>query len=264
MLHQIKAGLRKSMFAKWLFKKVKLVITFPLRFTSLRTLQLTNFPLKDLFNPKKTSLLKVVAPYTKAGYPRLTNIYNLSNYIEENDIDGAFVECGTWKGGCAAVMGGIANRYGNRRKTWYFDSFEGMPDATPEDGPEEETEHMMGEYLTASVDDVKELIFDKLKLPEEHNIIVKGWFDKTLPEHKAKVGPIAILRLDADWYESTKLILEELYDQIVPGGYLIFDDYSRWQGCKKATDDFIAARSINVNFEYIGTYGKRVMYFKKT
>lgn len=262
-MKSLKAYLRQNSLAKALFKQFKLILVFPLRFTSLKTLQLSNFPLKDLFNPKKTSLLKVAAPYTKAGYPRLTNVYDLSNEIEKKNIDGAFVECGTWKGGCAAIMAAIAHRYGDRRTTWYFDSFEGMPEPTPEDGTNEETDHMMGDYLAASEADVEELIFDKLKLPREKNILVKGWFEKTLPARKADIGKIAILRLDADWYSSTVTILEELYSQVVSGGYLIFDDYSRWQGCKQATDEFIKKNDLKVEFQWIGTYGKRVMYFQK-
>ena len=234
---------------------------WPLKFTSLRTLQLRNMPLKDLFNQKKLSLLKVVAPYTKAGYPRLSNIYRLSNEVEISKIPGSFVECGTWKGGCAAVMGAIAERYGSKRTTWYLDSFEGMPPPAPEDGTD--TAEIEGDALLASEHDVEELIFGKLHLAKEKNRIVKGWFEETIPRIKREVGPVAILRMDADWYEATVLCLRELYDQVVKGGYVIFDDYGRWQGCKKAVDDFFAERKISPKLQYIGTYGRRVMYFKK-
>jgi len=261
MDNKLKQILRKNRVIIWIYRLFKTIAVFPLKFTSFKVLQLSNFPLKDLFNPKKTSLLKTVVPYTKAGYPRLSNVYNLAKEIEEKKIVGSFVECGTWKGGCSAIMGAIANRYGTQRKTWYLDSFEGMPEPSEKDGSD--TDEIAGDVLLASQKDVEELVFDKLKLPRENNIIVKGWFENTIPQIKDKIGSIAILRMDADWYEATKFCLEQLYDKVVQGGYVIFDDYGRWQGCKQAVDEFFKARDNHPRFQYIGNYGARVMYFKK-
>jgi len=262
MDNKIKALLRKSKFFIHFYRLLKNVLVYPLRFTSFRVLQLSNFPLKDLFNPQKTSLLKIVAPYTKAGYPRLANVYELSNKVEKNRITGSFVECGTWKGGCAAIMGAVANRYGTGRKTWYLDSFEGMPEK-PSDKDTDNPEEIMGDVLKASVADVEELIFGKLHLPKENNFIIKGWFQETFPKIKKDMGQIALLRLDADWYEATIYCLRELYDQVVNGGYIIFDDYARWEGCRAAVREFSEERKINPKFEFIGNYGHRVMFFKK-
>lgn len=262
-MERLRAFARNNPLIVSVYKILKRLLVAPFYLTSLRTMQLDKVPFRELFNRKKMSILTVAAPYTKAGYPRLTNVYDLAVEIEENGIDGAFVECGTWKGGCAAIMSAVAHRYGGRRTTWYFDSYEGMPPPTAEDGTTEETDHMLGDYLRASVADVEELVFGKLKLPRERNIIVKGWFEDTLSVRKNEVGPIAILRLDADWYEPTKLILNELYDQVVSGGYVIFDDYGRWQGCKKATDDFIAERHLSIEQQFIGRTGRRPMYFRK-
>lgn len=267
MMKFIKDQLRKSRFAINTYRKIKNSLVFPLRFTSFGVLQLQNMPLKDLLNPKKTSLMKVVTPYTKNGYPRLTNVYDLAMRMEQNKIPGSFIECGTWKGGCCAVMGAVANSFGTGRKTWYMDSFEGMPDPSEHDG--EGTEGISGDVLRASVEDVEELIFEKLALPRDKNVIVRGWFEDTLPRYKNEIGQIALMRLDADWYEPTKVILDELYDQVVPGGYLIFDDYGRWQGCKKAVDDFFVRRGINPKLQFVGNlggaYGDRLapMYFQK-
>ena len=83
---------------------------------------------------------------------------------------------------------------------------------------------------------------------DRNNIyMVKGWFHDTLPEYREKVGAIAVLRLDGDWYESTKCCLENLYDNAITGGYIIIDDYFTVPGCKKATDEFLKNRNINVN-----------------
>ncbi len=257
-----KKALRKHPLVIRLYRAYKNAIIYPLRFTSLRTLQLKNFPFKDLFNPEKTGLLKVAAPYSKAGYPRLTNVYDLAIEIEKKQMNGSFVECGTWKGGCAAIMGAIAKRYGTHRKTWYLDSFEGMPEK-PSDKDTDNPEEIMGDVLKASESDVEELIFGKLHLPKEDNTIVKGWFQDTFPRIKKDIGPIALLRLDADWYEATIYCLRELYDQVVPGGYIIFDDFARWEGCRVAVKEFTTERNIQPTFQFVGNYGNRVMYFQK-
>lgn len=263
----IKNYLRKSWLAIRLYRTVKNAVVFPLRFTPLRTLQLKNMPLTDLLRPWKLRLMIAVSSHTKNGYPRLANIYDLATDVERRGLGGAFVECGTWKGGTTAIMGAVAHRFGDRRATWYLDSFEGMPQPAPEDGGE--TEEIAGDALKASVDDVEKLIFGKLGLPPAHNRIIKGWFEETLPRVKNEIGPIALLRLDADWYEATKLILNELYAQVVPGGWLIFDDYGRWPGCKTAVDEFFAARRLAPKLSFVGNrggvYGDRLapMYFKK-
>jgi O-methyltransferase len=74
--------------------------------------------------------------------------------------------------------------------------------------------------------------------------IRKGWFKDTLPIAKHEVGPISILRLDGDWYDSVLVGLECLYDLVVPGGYILIDDYGFWEGAQKATDEFRAKRGI--------------------
>jgi len=263
-MESLKKFARENFLIKKTFQISKRIVVAPLYLTSLKTLQLHNMPLLDLFDQKKLSLFKVAAPYTKAGYSRMNNVYELAIDIEEKKLEGAFVECGVWKGGLSGIMAGVAHRYGSDRTTWYFDSYEGMPPATPEDGTPDETDHMMGDYLRASVEDVEELVFEKLNLPREKNIIIKGWFDDTFPATKDKVGKISILRLDADWYEPTKLILETFYDQVISGGYIIFDDYGRWPGCYQATEEFLKDRNIEIKRHYLGKTGRRPMYFQKS
>ncbi|MDP3726503.1 MAG: TylF/MycF/NovP-related O-methyltransferase [bacterium] len=284
MISALKKFLRKNKPAVWVYYRLKKVAVYLLRFTSLKTLledshpsihlrKPTTFPLRALFSPAKLSILKTVAPYTLLGYSALENAYDLAEDVEKKGLSGSFVECGTWKGGAAATMAAVAHRYGNQRKTWYFDSFEGMPEPTQEDkkgeGKRGGTEDLTGDMLKASISDVEEVIFEKLKLPRENNIIVKGWFQDTLPEKKREIGPIAILRLDGDWYESTKVCLEELYDQVVSGGYVIVDDYGAWAGCKKAVHEFFDKRGINPKLHFIGTHDPEVFsvtppaYFQK-
>ena len=89
-------------------------------------------------------------------------------------------------------------------------------------------------------------MFIKLQIDESKVHLVKGWFQDTLPIYKKKIGKISILRLDGDWYESTKVALDNLYDCVVSGGYVVIDDYYFWDGCKKAVDDFILERKLQV------------------
>ncbi len=90
--------------------------------------------------------------------------------------------------------------------------------------------------------------------------LVKGWFQDTLSKSKRDIGPIAILRVDGDFYESTKVVFEELYDQVVSGGFIIVDDYGAFQGCRKATDEFLENRRANVHIVYVEN---SIRYFVK-
>ncbi len=270
---KLKKILRKSKFIVSLYYRLKRIVVFPLKFTPLKPFANTTFPLKELFKPSKLALLIKVAPFSLDSYGALGNVYDLAKDVEERKINGAYVECGTWKGGCAAIMGAMTKRYGSERTTWYFDSFEGMPEPTEKDargrGKSGTVQDIMGDALKADVADVEEVAFNVLHLERDKNIIVKGWFEDTLPVKKKEIGPIAILRLDGDWYESTMTTLNELYDQVVPGGYVIIDDYGSWEGCRTAVHEFQEKRGITMNLEFMGAHDPEAFaivppaYFKK-
>jgi len=269
----IKKYLRRSSFIRRIYFYCKKIVTYPLKFTSLAPLADPTFPLRGLLDIKKTKLFATVKPYTLLGYRTLENAYNLAHEVERQKLPGAFVECGTWKGGCAAVMAFVTNKYESGRTTWYFDSFEGMPPPTKEDargeGKKGGVSDILGSALKVSQRDVEEIVFQKLKLPKEKNRIIKGWFQDTLPLYKNEIGKIAILRLDGDWYESTKVALETLYDQVVLGGFIIIDDYGAWEGCRRAVHEFADTYGISMNLKFIGTNDpaayktKPPAYFKK-
>lgn len=181
---------------------------------------------------------------------------------------GNYVECGVWKGGSAAIMVHLAQKYGSRRQVHLFDSFEGMPEPTKADG---EMAVIFSEYKSTGrlesikktvgpLEEVKKLFFSILDLDRDNINFHKGWFQETLSQAKKAVGPIVVLRIDADWYESVKVCLEEFYDQVVPGGYVVFDDYGYWPGCRKAVDEFFQKRKIKPKLQKIDVSG---VYFKK-
>ena len=84
--------------------------------------------------------------------------------------------------------------------------------------------------------------FERVGVPLDRTRVVKGWFADTIPGLVAEIGPIAILRLDADWYEATKFLLEHLYDSVISGGAVVIDDYGAFAGCRDAVDEFRSAR----------------------
>lgn len=220
------------------------------------------------FDPWILRLFWTIEPYTMVGHARLLNVYDLAGSVEDGNLEGAFVECGVWNGGCAAIMAAVAERRGGRRSTWLFDSFEGLPEPTIKDGPKAASyanQNVTGKLISIKVSigsfgRVGMLFFRILKLPHKSIHIIKGWFQETLPSKKNEIGPIAILRLDADWYESTKCVLNNLYDSVVHGGYVIIDDYGSWEGCRKAVDEFLVDSGVKPAFSWIDASG---IYFKK-
>lgn len=225
--------------------------------------------LNDGLNFKKMQLFSKVFPYTMAGYRRLSNVYALAYHAEKEKLLGDFVECGVWKGGCSAVMAFVADTFTSGRKIWLFDSFEGLPEPTREDGVLARTyagERIEGrmrsiDKCVGPLEDVKKIFFEILQIPKESVVIKKGWFQDTLPVSKNEMGKIAILRLDGDWYESTKVCLENLYDKVVPGGYVIIDDYGHWEGAKRALEEFFQKRNIKpelTKIDYTGVYFRKI------
>jgi hypothetical protein len=90
--------------------------------------------------------------------------------------------------------------------------------------------------------------------------LIKGWFQDTLKPTKEIIGTIAVLRMDGDFYDSTKVVFEELYDQVVEGGVVIIDDYGRFQGCRRATEEFLAEKRIEAHLIYVEN---SIRYFVK-
>jgi hypothetical protein len=128
---------------------------------------------------------------------------------------------------------------GATHEPWLFDTFEGLPAPTSQD-PDFEIANLFTGTCLGTLDEVQHL-FGELHV-EDRVHFVKGLFQETLPT--ASVSEIALLHIDGDWYESVKTCLDNLYDKVVPGGIIQFDDYGYWKGARKAVDEFIDARKI--------------------
>jgi O-methyltransferase len=186
-------------------------------------------------------------------------------HIVECGIDGAFVECGVWRGGNAVLAAGVFKLYGAPRKVYLFDTFAGMTMPSQLDIEAHSGEAARGRYLSsqteshnawcyASVSDVEDA-FRKAGLLDSHIVFVQGDVLSTLSVPENLPASIAVLRLDTDWYASTRMELETLYPRLSIGGVLMIDDYGYWTGSRKATDEFFA-RTPRPFLQYIDETGR--------
>jgi O-methyltransferase len=192
---------------------------------------------------QRRNLLAVYEKYAKfTMIPQQDYLLNLQLAETVGAVDGAVVECGVWRGG---MIAGIADLLGSSREYVLCDSFQGLPEAQPIDGPAALTWQSDTEspnYYDNCTAPVAEARAAMGLSPARRVRVVAGWFEKTLPGLRVDEG-IALLRLDADWYDSTMACLDALYDRVVPGGLIIIDDYYTWDGCARAVHDFLARRS---------------------
>jgi O-methyltransferase len=206
-----------------------------------------------------------VSEHTQLSQAGILNLETMARYVIDNGVKGAFVECGTWRGGALSFWARAFLRNGGKPELnplFGFDSFQGMPGVTAEDGswasemlhgkpidalPREELKGSLKPHaMNAAEEETCRAIVAASGFPAARTQIVKGWFQDTLPEWKEKIGPIAVLRLDGDWYESTRTCLENLFDLVVPGGVVIIDDYGYFVGCQKAVNEFFLARQLKL------------------
>lgn len=224
---------------------------------------------KDTWRPKfhfeklniPSEIKSIIQPNTMLYEIRQRNIIDTTNYILNNDIPGDFVECGVWKGGSVALMAYQLKKKGQARTLHLFDAFDDIcqPDAAVDgenaiklvggmENAQGKLKPVEGVYAdqggSGNEREVKELITNKIGYEPSLVRIHKGWFQDTLPVSASQINKIALLRLDGDWYASTKVCLENLYDKLVPGGVIIIDDYRAYDGCKKAVDEFLSLNNL--------------------
>lgn len=199
--------------------------------------------------------------HTMIGQFRLGNIERCAEQVFADLIPGDFLEAGVCKGGAAIFMRALQIAHGEQdRKTWVVDSFQGVPPSIdPDDvayGLELEEDKLP--WLACSEAQVREH-FSRYRLLDDHVEFVSGWIADSLP--RAPIGPLAILRVDVDLYSSTRLCLELLYDKVVPGGFVIVDDYGFLQCCRDAVDAFRAAHGVEEPIRWIDRSG---IYWRKS
>jgi O-methyltransferase len=182
---------------------------------------------------------------SKTMLPRERYLENLRVAMRQvrkrNLQDGCYVECGTWAGGVSFGMMDVLQQI----RCWhFFDSFEGLPAATTLDGADARRQQRGGElWHDGNRADYDAFVadLDAVRRPRQETHVHRGWFEETLPRF-APDRPISILRMDGDWYESTSVILETLFDHVRDGGLILIDDYTAWPGCSRAVHDFLSKR----------------------
>lgn len=209
--------------------------------------------------------IKKCSPFTMTSAERMYSLIKSVEYIINNKISGDFVECGVWRGGSALIMILTLQRLKiNNRKIHLFDTFDGMSEPTAVDldfngqkAGEMLTTHEKNEndhlWAYAPLEKVQDLVYST-GYPKDKIIFYKGKVEETIPTNS--FNEISILRLDTDWYESTKHELNHLYPILSRNGVLIIDDYGHWQGARKAVDEYFKEKPILLNrIDYTGRIG---------
>jgi hypothetical protein len=194
------------------------------------------------------------------------------NYILKNNIEGVIIECGVDSGDFEHIWINELQKNNAVRDIYLYDTFGGLvepteydytcPDAKLYKMNKDEVYNMwksniINEKINGWCYTPLEKVQHKLNstgYPQNNLHYIVGDVMETLKDKTTIPEKIAILRLDTDWYESSKYELEQMYDNVVIGGVIIFDDYYHWDGQRKATDDFFLSRNINYDFVNIGNY----------
>jgi O-methyltransferase len=198
-------------------------------------------------DPEFAELYRRCAPYTMTSVERMYELYQAVRYVVAAGIDGDVVECGVWRGGSSMLAAATLAQQGDAaRRVWLYDTFDGMSEPSERDADHE------GQRMTEVWDEHRDdersplLCFNSLEdvqanmasigFPPERISLVEGKVEDTIPDEAP--SRIALLRLDTDWFESTRHELVHLYPRLQPGGVLIVDDYGHWLGAREAIDGY--------------------------
>ena len=205
-------------------------------------------------DPADVAIIERALPYTMTGVMRLRAVIDSVRYCVRADVPGSFAECGVWRGGSVLAMICTLQELGvDNRDIYLYDTFEGMTEPTEHDRsvldrPALETWreaeesgirawHEVFGPEAFNEGDVRGLL-ESSGYPEGRLHLVRGPVEETVPG--VMPDEIALLRLDTDWYESTRHEMRHLYPRLVRGGVLLIDDYGHWEGARRAVDEYLA------------------------
>jgi hypothetical protein len=210
-----------------------------------------------------TRIVDEVRKYTMTSVERLVALIEGVRYVVRAGIPGAIAECGVWRGGSMmAIAHALLAEGKTDRDLYLYDTFEGMSEPTDADRAADGTpaqvlldEQSRDSWVWAysGLEEVKANLA-RTGYPAERVHFVKGKVEDTIPQHSP--GPLALLRLDTDWYESTRHELQHLFPLLRERGVLILDDYGHWQGARKATDEFLNAQPVRYYLHRIDYTGR--------
>lgn len=216
-----------------------------------------SYPALDGLDDAHRSVIDQVRPHTMTSGERIAGLVDAVQYVVRREIPGAFVECGVWRGGSVLAMVLTLSRLGvEDRDVYLFDTFEGMTAPTDAD-TSQFAEPALTTWMRArrtgrhawesvfgpqqfGLEQVQELVASS-GYPPSRLHFVAGPVEETVPDRAPP--EVALLRLDTDWYESTRHELVHLYPRLGTGGVLIIDDYGHWEGCRRAVDEFFSTEA---------------------
>lgn len=215
--------------------------------------------------PEDRETVTWVQPYTMTSMERVYAVCAAARYIAQAGIAGAVVECGVWRGGSMMAVARTLQRMGDvERELFLFDTFRGMPEPGLFDVSikgKRATEAWSAyrhinegsSWCCASIEEVRSNLA-LTEYPSHRLHFVEGVVEETVPGCVPE--QIALLRLDTDWYSSTRHEMEHLFPRLVRGGVLIVDDYGHWEGARRAVDEYLSERKIKLLLNRIDYTGR--------
>ncbi|WP_440648615.1 TylF/MycF/NovP-related O-methyltransferase [Candidatus Pelagibacter sp. HIMB1521] len=205
-------------------------------------------------------MIKTISRYSMTPKIRIFTLIQSLKHVNQKNIDGDFVECGVWKGGNIILFKKFLEKeFKNKNKTIYaYDTFEGMTEPTSDDYDlknnkkasqilKKDKSKKSNSWGVCTIENVKRNILNETGNLDNIKFI-KGNVEDTLNEEKNLPLKISILRLDTDWYLSTKKELEVMFSRVISGGIIIIDDYGHWSGSKKAVDEFFKDKYVWMHY----------------
>ncbi|MEX2150263.1 MAG: TylF/MycF/NovP-related O-methyltransferase [Steroidobacteraceae bacterium] len=218
----------------------------------------------DIDTPAAATI-RLVQPYTMTSAERLFALIQAVRHVSAAAIPGDIVECGVWRGGSMMAAARTLLESGDATRDLYlYDTYEGMspPGAADVNLDGQAASALLrardkhdpeSAWCYATLEDVRTALYGTgYQASRMH--FVEGKVEQTIPGTAPE--RIAVLRLDTDWYESTRHEMEHLYPRLSPGGVLIIDDYGHWAGCRKAVDEYLASRGIRLLLNRIDYTGR--------
>jgi O-methyltransferase len=210
----------------------------------------------DEYEKEFLDIYKECKPYTMTTIEPMYALYKSVEYIIKNHIPGDFIECGVWRGGSSMLIAKTLLKFNcTDRYIYLFDTFSGMSDPTEVDVNMKgiAASNLLNKYNPEDSNSIwcyatlaeVEANMKQTGYPGSYILFNKGKVEDTLPGFSLR-NQLALIRLDTDWYESTKIEMECLFPKLANGGVLIIDDYGHWKGAKKAVDEYISENSIPI------------------
>jgi len=231
-------------------------------------------PIPAHYDADLRATIKRVRRHTLSTAARISALCDGVEYVVRNRIPGDLVECGVWKGGSMMAAALTLQRLGDTTRDLYlFDTFTGMAEPGQEDVPSPYDGRVSPQkrwrrhrdrsgiddggsgWAAVSVEDVRQAMLST-GYPAERVHLVQGKVEDTIPAQAP--DQVAVLRLDTDWYASTKHELEQLYPRLAEGGVVIVDDYGHYEGARQAVDEYVAEgghRLLLNRIDYTGRVG---------